>query len=158
MSKDLTGKKMPKFKAQATSEKEISSTDYENKNLVIYFYPKDMTPGCTPEASNFRDAYPAFSMIDAKIIGVSKDSVERHNKFKDKYELPFILASDQEGEVCNAYCVWQEKINYGKTYMGIVRSTFLINERGKITAVWRNLRVKGHVQKVLEEAKKLQRK
>ena len=94
-------------------------------------------------------------MIDTKIIGVSRDSVKRHNKFKEKYELPFTLVSDEEGEVCKAYGVWQKKKNYGKTYMGIVRSTFLINKNGEIAAVWRNLRVKGHVEKVLEEAKKL---
>ena len=152
------GDQAPDFLIPTDGGNAISLKELKGNKVILYFYPKDMTPGCTTEACNFRDAYPDFSMIDAKIIGVSKDSVERHNKFKDKYELPFILASDQEGEVCNAYGVWQEKINYGKTYMGIVRSTFLINERGKITAVWRNLRVKGHVQKVLEEAKKLQRK
>ena len=152
------GDQAPDFLIPTDGGNTISLKELKGNKVILYFYPKDMTPGCTTEACNFRDAYPDFSMIDAKIIGVSKDSVERHNKFKDKYELPFILASDQEGEVCNAYGVWQEKINYGKTYMGIVRSTFLINERGKITAVWRNLRVKGHVQKVLEEAKKLQRK
>ena len=152
------GDQAPDFLVPTDGGNTISLKELKGNKVILYFYPKDMTPGCTTEACNFRDAYPDFSMIDAKIIGVSKDSVERHNKFKDKYELPFILASDQEGEVCNAYGVWQEKINYGKTYMGIVRSTFLINERGKITAVWRNLRVKGHVQKVLEEAKKLQRK
>ena len=152
------GDQAPDFLVPTDGGNTISLKELKGNKVILYFYPKDMTPGCTTEACNFRDAHPDFSMIDAKIIGVSKDSVERHNKFKDKYELPFILASDQEGEVCNAYGVWQEKINYGKTYMGIVRSTFLINERGKITAVWRNLRVKGHVQKVLEEAKKLQRK
>jgi len=152
------GDQAPDFLIPTDGGNTISLKELKGNKVILYFYPKDMTPGCTTEACNFRDAYPDFSMIDAKIIGVSKDSVERHNKFKDKYELPFILASDQEGEVCNAYGVWQEKINYGKTYMGIVRSTFLINERGKITAIWRNLRVKGHVQEVLEEAKKLQRK
>ena len=152
------GDQAPDFLIPTDGGNTISLKELKGNKVILYFYPKDMTPGCTTEACNFRDAYPDFSMIDAKIIGVSKDSVERHKKFKDKHELPFILASDQEGEVCNAYGVWQEKINYGKTYMGIVRSTFLINERGKITAVWRNLRVKGHVQKVLEEAKKLQRK
>ena len=152
------GDQAPDFLIPTDGGNTISLKELKGNKVILYFYPKDMTPGCTTEACNFRDAYPDFSMIDAKIIGVSRDSIERHNKFKDKYELPFILGSDEEGEVCNAYGVWQEKINYGKTYMGIVRSTFLINERGKITAVWRNLRVKGHVQKVLEEAKKLQRK
>ena len=149
------GDKAPDFLIPTDGGNTISLKELKGNKVILYFYPKDMTPGCTTEACGFRDAYPDFAIIDAKIIGVSKDSVERHNKFKDKYELPFILASDEEGEVCNAYGVWQEKKNYGKTYMGIVRSTFLINERGKIAAVWRNLRVKGHVQKVLEEAKKL---
>ena len=114
-----------------------------------------MTPGCTTEACGFRDALPDFSKVNAEIIGVSKDSVKRHDKFKEKYELPFMLAADEDGKMCEAYGVWQEKKNYGKTYMGIVRSTFLIDEKGKIAAVWRNLRVKGHVEKVLEEAQKL---
>jgi len=149
------GDQAPDFLISTDGGNTISLKELKGNKVILYFYPKDMTPGCTTEACNFRDAYPDFSMIDAKIIGVSKDSVERHNKFKDRYELPFRLASDEKGEVCNAYGVWQEKKNYGKTYMGIVRSTFLINERSKIAAVWRNLRVKGHVQKVLEEAKKL---
>ena len=150
-----TGDQAPDFLIPTDGGNTISLKELKGNKVILYFYPKDMTPGCTTEACSFRDAYPDFSMLDAKIVGVSKDSVERHNKFKDKYELPFILASDEKGEVCNAYGVWQEKKNYGKTYMGIVRSTFLINERSKIAAVWRNLRVKGHVQKVLEEAKKL---
>ena len=149
------GDQAPDFLIPTDGGNTISLKELKGNKVILYFYPKDMTPGCTTEACSFRDAYPDFSMIDSKIIGVSKDSVERHNKFKEKYELPFILASDEKGEVCNAYGVWQEKKNYGKTYMGIVRSTFLINERSKIAAVWRNLRVKGHVQKVLEEAKKL---
>ena len=152
------GDQAPDFLIPTDGGNTISLKEFKGNKVILYFYPKDMTPGCTNEACSFRDAYMDFSMIDAKIIGVSKDSVERHNKFKEKYELPFILGSDEEGEVCNAYGVWQEKKNYGKTYMGIVRSTFLINERGKIAAVWRNLRVKGHVQKVLKEAKKVERK
>ena len=124
------------------------------KKVVLYFYPKDDTPGCTTEACRFRDALPDFSKSGAEVIGVSKDSVARHDKFKAKHELPFALISDEDGTVCEAYGVWQEKKNYGKTYMGIVRSTFLIDEKGKVAAAWRNLRVKGHVEKVLEEAQK----
>ena len=96
---------------------------------------------------------PDFSKTGAEIIGVSKDSVARHDKFKAKYDLPFTLVADEDGTLCEAYGVWQEKKNYGKTYMGIVRSTFLIDEKGVIAAVWRNLRVKGHVEKVLEAAR-----
>lgn len=127
----------------------------KGRKVVLYFYPKDDTPGCTTEACAFRDALPDFSKTGAAIIGVSKDSVARHDKFKAKYDLPFPLVADEDGSLCEAYGVWQEKKNYGKTYMGIVRSTFLIDEKGKIAATWRNLRVKGHVDKVLEEARKL---
>ncbi len=149
------GDKAPDFSAGTDGGGSISLKDLKGKKVVLYFYPKDMTPGCTTEACGFRDAHPDFSKINAEIIGVSKDSVKRHDKFKEKYDLPFTLAADEDGKMCEAYGVWQEKKNYGKTYMGIVRSTFLIDEKGKIAAVWRNLRVKGHVENVLEEAQKL---
>ena len=149
------GDKAPEFSASTDGGGTVSLKDLKDKKIVLYFYPKDMTPGCTAESCGFRDALPYFSKINAEIIGVSKDSVKRHDKFKEKYELPFMLAADEDGKMCEAYGVWQEKKNYGKTYMGIVRSTFLIDEKGKIAAVWRNLRVKGHVEKVIEEAQKL---
>ena len=149
------GDKAPEFSTSTDGGGTVSLKDLKDKKIVLYFYPKDMTPGCTAESCGFRDALPDFSKINAEIIGVSKDSVKRHDKFKEKYELPFMLAADEDGKMCEAYGVWQEKKNYGKTYMGIVRSTFLIDEKGKIAAVWRNLRVKGHVEKVLEEAQKL---
>lgn len=149
------GDKAPEFSASTDGGGTVSLKDLKDKKIVLYFYPKDMTPGCTAESCGFRDALPDFSKINAEIIGVSKDSVKIHDKFKKKYELPFALAADEDGKMCEAYGVWQEKKNYGKTYMGIVRSTFLIDEKGKIAAVWRNLRVKGHVDKVLEEAQKL---
>lgn len=149
------GDKAPEFSASTDGGGTVSLKDLKDKKIVLYFYPKDMTPGCTAESCGFRDALPDFSKVNAEIIGVSKDSVKRHDKFKEKYELPFMLAADEDGKMCEAYGVWQEKKNYGKTYMGIVRSTFLIDEKGKIAAVWRNLRVKGHVDKVLEEAQKL---
>lgn len=149
------GDKAPEFSASTDGGGTVSLKDLIDKKIVLYFYPKDMTPGCTAESCGFRDALPDFSKVNAEIIGVSKDSVKRHDKFKEKYELPFTLAADEDGKMCEAYGVWQEKKNYGKTYMGIVRSTFLIDEKGKIAAVWRNLRVKGHVDKVLEEAQKL---
>ena len=149
------GDKAPEFSASTDGGGTVSLKDLKDKKIVLYFYPKDMTPGCTAESCGFRDALPYFSKINAEIIGVSKDSVKRHDKFKEKYELPFMLVADEDGKMCEAYGVWQEKKNYGKTYMGIVRSTFLIDEKGKIAAVWRNLRVKGHVEKVLEEAQKL---
>jgi peroxiredoxin Q/BCP len=149
------GDKAPDFKAPTDGDGSVSLKTLKGKKVVLYFYPKDDTPGCTTEACGFRDALPDFSKTGAEIIGVSKDSVARHDKFKAKYELPFTLVSDEDGAICEAYGVWQEKKNYGKTYMGIVRSTFLIDEKGKIAAAWKNLRVKGHVEKVLDEAQRL---
>ena len=148
------GSKAPDFTASTDSGGELSLQSLRGKIVVLYFYPKDDTPGCTTEACGFRDAVGDFSKAGAEIIGVSKDSVARHDKFKAKYKLPFTLVADEDGTLCEAYGVWQEKKNYGKAYMGIVRSTFLIDENGKIAAAWRNLRVKGHVEKVLEEAQK----
>ena len=149
------GDRAPDFTAPTDGGGAASLKSLKGKKVVLYFYPKDMTPGCTTEACAFRDALPDFSKINAEIIGVSKDSVSRHDKFKEKHDLPFTLVADEDGTLCKAYGVWQEKKNYGRTYMGIVRSTFLIDEAGTIAAVWRNLRVKGHVEKVLEEARKL---
>ncbi|MBT3536718.1 MAG: thioredoxin-dependent thiol peroxidase [Rhodospirillaceae bacterium] len=147
------GDKAPDFSLPTDGGGTASLKALMGRKLVLYFYPKDDTPGCTTEACGFRDALPDFSKTGAEIIGVSKDSVARHDKFKAKYDLPFTLVADEDGTLCEAYGVWQEKKNYGKTYMGIVRSTFLIDEKGVIAAVWRNLRVKGHVEKVLEAAR-----
>lgn len=144
--------KAPDFSLPTDGGGSTSLKALKGRKLVLYFYPKDDTPGCTTEACGFRDALPDFSKTGAEIIGVSKDSVARHDKFKAKYDLPFTLIADEDGTLCEAYGVWQEKKNYGKTYMGIVRSTFLIDEKGVVAAVWRNLRVKGHVEKVLEAA------
>ena len=155
MAELAVGSQAPNFTCKTDGDATTSLKDFKGKKIVLYFYPKDMTPGCTTEACEFRDTHPDFSKINTEIIGVSKDSVKRHDKFKEKYELPFTLAADEDGKMCEAYGVWQEKKNYGKIYMGIVRSTFLIDEKGKIAAIWRNLRVKGHVEKVLEEAQKL---
>tara|TARA_R110002110_G_scaffold9526_14_gene46798 strand:- start:384 stop:845 length:462 start_codon:yes stop_codon:yes gene_type:complete len=149
------GDKAPAFKGVTDGGGSLSLKDLKGKKVVLYFYPKDMTPGCTTEAEGFRDAVRDFAKLDAEIVGVSKDSVKRHDNFKAKYDLPFTLISDEDGKICEAYGVWQEKKNYGKTYMGIVRTTFLIDEKGKVAEVWRNLRVKGHVEKVLEAAKAL---
>ena len=149
------GDKAPEFSASTDGGGTASLKALKGKKVILYFYPKDDTPGCTTEACGFRDAMGDFSKAGAIIIGVSRDSVARHDKFKTKYELPFTLIADEDGALCEAYGVWQEKKNYGKTYMGIVRSTFLIDGKGKIVATWRNLRVKGHVEAVLEEARKL---
>lgn len=146
------GDKAPAFSGKTDGGGSLSLKDLKGRKVVLYFYPKDMTPGCTTEAEGFRDAMGAFAGLNTEIVGVSKDSVKRHDNFKAKYDLPFTLISDEAGAICEAYGVWQEKKNYGKTYMGIVRSTFLIDEKGKIVEVWRNLRVKGHVDRVLEAA------
>lgn len=150
-----TGDKAPGFKGVTDGGGSLSLKDLRDKKVVLYFYPKDDTPGCTAEAQGFRDAVNDFAKLGVEIVGVSKDSVKRHDKFKSKYDLPFKLISDEDGKICEAYGVWQEKKNYGKTYMGIVRSTFLIDEKGRVAEVWRNLRVKGHVDRVLEAAKGL---
>nr|MDJ0969010.1 peroxiredoxin [Kiloniellales bacterium] len=119
------------------------------------FYPKDDTSGCTKEACGFRDALPDFSKIDAEILGVSKDSVKSHDKFKAKYDLPFSLVSDEDGSICEKYGVWVEKSMYGRKYMGIERSTFLIDENGVVQGAWRKVKVPGHVETVLKTAQEL---
>ena len=123
--------------------------------MVLYFYPKDDTSGCTAEACAFRDQLPDFSKLKTAVIGVSRDSAASHDKFKTKYQLPFPLASDEDGKVCEAYGVWAEKSMYGRKYMGIERSTFLIDGNGILRGVWRKVKVPGHVEAVLEAAKAL---
>ncbi len=154
MSLDV-GDKAPDFSMPTDGGGSVSLADLKGKNVVLYFYPKDDTPGCTKEACGFRDNLPDFTGANATIIGVSKDSPAKHDKFKEKYELPFTLASDEDGKVCEAYGVWVEKKNYGRTYMGIDRSTFLIDGEGVLRGVWRKVRVDGHVDKVLAAAKDL---
>lgn len=149
------GSKAPAFSGATDGGGTIALKDLKGKKVVLYFYPKDSTPGCTTEACGFRDATPDFSALDADIVGVSRDSVKRHDNFKAKHDLPFPLLSDEDGSVCEAYGVWQKKKNYGREYMGIVRSTFLIDEAGKIAGVWTNVRVKGHVDEVLDAARAL---
>ena len=149
------GKKAPAFEMPTDGEGTVSLKAMKGKKFVLYFYPKDDTPGCTTEACAFRDNLPAFEGIDAEIIGVSKDTPAKHDKFKAKYELPFTLASDTDGSVCEAYGVWVEKNMYGRKYMGIERSTFLIDETGKVREIWRKVRVKGHAETVLEAAQSL---
>ena len=134
---------------------EVSLKALKGKKVVLYFYPKDDTPGCTKEACGFRDSLPDFSKVDAEIVGVSKDTVAKHDKFKAKHELNFILGSDEDGSVCEAYGTWVEKSMYGKKYMGIERATFLIDEKGVISNVWRKVKVKGHVEEVLAAAQAL---
>ena len=149
------GRKAPAFNGVTDGGGNVVLKDLRGKKVVLYFYPKDMTPGCTTEAEGFRDVIKDFDRVGAVVIGVSKDSVKRHDNFKAKHDLPFTLISDEDGQICEAYGVWQKKRNYGREYMDIVRSTFLIDEKGKIAEVWENVRVKGHVDKVLTAARAL---
>lgn len=137
------------FVAKNQNNETIELKNYLGKRLVLYFYPKDDTPGCTREAIAFSEKKEAFNALNTQIIGVSKDSVESHQKFCDKYELSIDLISDPELGILNDYGVWQEKKNYGKTYMGIVRSTFVIDESGMIVKSWKSVSVDGHVDEVL---------
>lgn len=135
--------------------KELDPATLKGKHIVLYFYPKDDTPGCTMEAKDFRDSINEFENAGAVVIGVSRDSVKSHDKFKEKYCLPFALGSDEEGAVCDAYGVWVEKSMYGKKYMGVERATYLIDSAGTIRNVWRSVKVEGHVKEVLNAVKAL---
>ena len=146
---------VPEFTAQATSDTTVTLSELKGKNIVIYFYPKDNTPGCTTEGQNFRDNAEAFSAANTVIFGVSRDSLRMHTNFKTKHEFPFELISDPEEELCKLFDVIKLKKNYGKEYMGIERSTFLINAEGKLAQEWRKVKVKGHVEEVLEAAQAL---
>ena len=142
------GDTAPDFTLPTDGDGEIKLSDLNGQNVVLYFYPKDDTPGCTTESCGFRDALPAFEKLNAAIIGVSKCSVAKHDKFKEKYKLNFPLASDENGKVCESYGTWVEKNMYGRKYMGIERTTFLIDTEGKIAAIWNKVKVKGHVEEV----------
>lgn len=145
----------PDFALPTDGNGEFKLSELRGKNIVLYFYPKDNTPGCTTESKDFRDLADEFAAADTLIFGVSKDSVKSHNNFKEKYGLPFPLISDENAEMIETYNVWKEKSMYGKTFMGIERSTFLINKEGTIEKVWRKVKVNGHAQEVLDAAKKL---
>ncbi|GGD02468.1 putative peroxiredoxin YgaF [Thalassobacillus devorans] len=144
------GKKAPDFELEASNGEKVKLSDYHGKNVVLYFYPKDMTPGCTTEACDFRDHHESFGDLDAVILGVSPDPVERHEKFIDKHDLPFLLLADEDKQAAEAYDVWQLKKNFGKEYYGIVRSTFIIDKEGNLVKEFRKVRVKGHVEAALE--------
>ena len=149
------GDKAPDFTLPKDGGGKIALKDLKGKAVVLYFYPKDDTSGCTAEACAFRDAFPDFSKVKAAIVGISRDSVKSHDKFKAKHELPFTLASDEDGKVCEAYGTWVEKSMYGRKYIGIERATFLIDGKGVIRGIWRKVKVPGHVEEVLKEVKKL---
>ena len=139
----------------ATAEGEASAADYAGRKLILYFYPKDDTSGCTREAQDFTDLADDFAKAGAVVVGISKDSLASHAKFQAKYGLKVALGSDAEGAVCEAFGTWVEKSMYGKKYMGIERATFLIGSDGKVARVWRKVKVPGHAAEVLEAAKAL---
>ena len=155
MAKIQVGKKVPAFKAEATSEEKVQLTKLKGKRIVLYFYPKDDTPGCTTESEGFRDQYKKFSKLDTEIFGVSRDSLKSHEKFKSKYDFPFELISDPDEELCELFDVMKMKNMYGKKYRGIERSTFVIDQNGKLVKEWRKVKVPGHVDEVLEFIKGL---
>jgi thioredoxin-dependent peroxiredoxin len=148
-----TGKKAPKFELEASNGEIVNLSDYIGKNVVLYFYPKDMTPGCTTEACDFRDHHDQFTDLEAVILGVSPDPRDKHKKFVEKHGLPFLLLVDEDHKVAEEYGVWKLKKNFGKEYMGIERSTFIIDKTGNIAAEWRKVKVKGHVEEALEYIK-----
>ena len=147
------GDKAPSFSLPSQNGEIISLKDLKGKTVILYFYPKDMTPGCTQEACDFRDAQAKFKKSNAVVLGVSKDSVERHVKFQEKYDLNFPLLSDEDGSVCEAYGVWKQKSLYGKKFMGIERATFIIGPTGKIEKIYPKVKVKGHAEEILAEVK-----
>ena len=155
MEKKLVGKKCPKFSLECTSNKNLSNDDFIGKNLVIYFYPKDATPGCTTEGQDFRDNYKIFKELNTEIVGVSRDSIKSHENFKEKQSFPFELLSDPDEKMCKAFDVMKMKSMYGREYLGVDRSTFLISTEGKVIKEWRSVKVKGHVVEVIDEIKKL---
>jgi len=149
------GEKVANFSLPATGDKNVSLDDFKGANLVIYFYPKDSTPGCTLEGQDFRDNYAGFKKSGTTVLGVSRDSLKAHENFKARQEFPFDLLSDAEEKLCRQFDVIHEKNMYGRKIMGIVRSTFLIDGDGVLQNQWRKVRVKGHVEEVLEAARSL---
>jgi len=149
------GQTAPDFDLPTDGDGRVRLADFKGRPLVLYFYPKDDTPGCTKEAQGFAQAYPEFQAAGIRVLGISKDSTASHDRFKAKYDLPFPLASDEAGRVVEAYGTWVEKSRYGKSYMGIDRSTFLIDGQGTLRRIWRQVSVPGHVAEVLDAARAL---
>ena len=155
MSAPKIGSKIKNFSLPATGQQNISLDDLRGKNVVLYFYPKDSTPGCTTEGQDFRDRIDAFTKANTVILGVSRDSMKRHENFKAKQSFPFELLSDEDESLCKQFDVIKLKKLYGKEYLGIDRSTFLIDTEGKLVREWRSVKVKGHVEEVLASAQNL---
>ena len=155
MSKAQIGRVVPALKLEATGNQTIDLKSLRGKNVVLYFYPKDSTPGCTTEGQDFAAQHASFKRLNTIILGVSRDSVASHEKFKAKYNFPFELLSDPDEKACEAFDVIKEKNMYGRKVMGIERSTFLIDDQGKLRQEWRKVKVKGHVDEVLAAIKEL---
>ncbi len=155
MSKVEVGKKVPDFKLPATGEQTITLSDLRDKNVVVYFYPRDNTPGCTLEGQDFRDQINKFRRRKTVVLGISRDSIKSHDNFKAKQKLPFDLLSDADEKVCRLFDVIREKNLYGRKVLGIERSTFLIDGKGVLRREWRKVKVKGHVDEVLEAIKQI---
>ena len=153
--KAVLNEKVPAFKKPATGDTTVRLLEFKGRKLILFFYPKDDTPGCTREGEGFRDHYKKFKKLNTEIFGVSKDSMDSHEKFKSKFQFPFELISDPDEELCKIFDVIREKNMYGKKYMGIERSTFVIDEKGKLLKEWRKVKVPGHVEEVLEFVKSL---
>jgi peroxiredoxin Q/BCP len=150
MAKVVVGKKVPDFTLPATGDQDLSLSDFKGKNVVVYFYPKDSTSGCTLEGQDFRDRINKFRRRKTVILGISRDSIKSHENFKAKQEFPFELLSDADEKVCKLFDVIREKNMYGRKVMGIERSTFLLDAKGVLRREWRKVKVKGHVDEVLE--------
>lgn len=155
MSKVIPGKKVPDFTLPATGEKTITLSELKGTRVVLYFYPKDSTPGCTTESQGFRDEYLKFRRRNTTVLGVSRDSLKSHENFRAKHGFQFDLISDSEEQLCKLFDVIKEKNMYGRKVLGIERSTFLIDEEGVLQREWRKVKVKGHVEEVLEAVKEL---
>jgi len=155
MSKAAVGKKVPAFNLPSTGDKKIRLSDLKGNNVVLYFYPKDSTPGCTREGQDFRDSHTKFKRQNTVILGVSRDSIKSHEKFKEKQGFPFDLISDDEEKLCDIFNVIKMKNMYGKKVRGIERSTFLIGADGKLVQEWRKVKVDGHAEEVLSAVKSL---
>ncbi len=155
MSKAEPGKQIPDLELPMTSDKTFSASEMRGTPFVLYFYPKDNTPGCTAESQDFRDLYPEFAGAGAEVFGVSRDSLASHEKFREKFHLPFELVSDPGEVACAAFDVLHEKMMYGRKVWGIVRSTFLVDQEGVLRREWRKVRVKDHAQEVLEAVRDL---
>jgi thioredoxin-dependent peroxiredoxin len=149
------GDTAPAFTLPRDGGEQVSLADYAGQAVVLYFYPRDDTPGCTKEAIGFTEMADEFTAANTVVIGASKDSVKKHDKFREKHSLGVVLVSDEESDLCETYGVWVEKSMYGKTYMAIERATFLIGPNGKIAQIWRKVKVPGHVEAVLEVARAL---